>query len=125
MHLYIFGNPDYQPDAQPFQIIEQLQAQLPDLTYEVINPNQDLPFIGQTHVVILDTILGITKPTLIQDDQLDKIKTSPRSSVHDYDLGFQLKYLKKLGKIGKVTIVGIPMTTNVDISAVVKCLQAI
>jgi hypothetical protein len=29
-------------------------------------------------------------------------------------LGFQIKYLKKIGKLGKVTIVGLPMQGELD-----------
>jgi hypothetical protein len=34
--------------------------------------------------------------------------------VHDFDLAFQLRYLKKLGKLGEVTIIGIPQEGEID-----------
>ena len=33
---------------------------------------------------------------------------------HDFDLPFQLRYLKKLGKLGTVTVIGIPQEGEVD-----------
>jgi hypothetical protein len=39
---------------------------------------------------------------------------SPRGSVHDFDLTFQLRYLKKLGKLGVVTVIGTPQEAEVD-----------
>jgi len=38
-----------------------------------------------------------------------KFQLPPRYSAHDFDLGFQLKYLKKLGKINAFIIIGLPM----------------
>lgn len=43
---------------------------------------------------------------------IDKIESSPNVSMHDFDLGFQLKLMKKLGKIDKVTIIGVPQNIN-------------
>jgi len=37
----------------------------------------------------------------VVDDDLDKLVLPPRSSVHDFDLGFQIKYLKKSENWGK------------------------
>ena len=38
--------------------------------------------------------------SLIEGD-IDALILSPRGSVHDFDLAFQLRYLKKLDKLGK------------------------
>jgi Ni,Fe-hydrogenase maturation factor len=51
---------------------------------------------------------------LIEGDRIDGLILSPRGSVHDLDLAFQLKYLKKLNKLGEVTIIGIPQEGEVD-----------
>ena len=52
--------------------------------------------------------------TLIEGDEIDGLILSPRASVHDFDLAFQLRYLKKLNKLGEVTIIGIPQEGEVD-----------
>ena len=51
--------------------------------------------------VILDTVQGIRDVALVEGDEIDRLVLSPRGSVHDFDLTFQLRYLKKLGKLGK------------------------
>jgi len=38
-------------------------------------------------------------------------------------LGFQLKYLKKLGKIKTFTIIGLPMNKKIDINLVVNKIK--
>jgi hypothetical protein len=58
--------------------------------------------------VILDTVQGLQDVTLDEGDRIDGLTLSPRGSVHDFDLAFQLRYLKKLNKPGEVTIIGLP-----------------
>jgi Ni,Fe-hydrogenase maturation factor len=64
--------------------------------------------------VILDTVEGIQDVALVEGDRIDGLVLSPRGSVHDFDLAFQLKYLRKLGKLGEFTIIGIPQEGEVD-----------
>ena len=45
---------------------------------------------------------------MLEGDVLNRLLIPPRGSVHDFDLGFQLKYLRKLGKLGEVRIIGLP-----------------
>jgi Ni,Fe-hydrogenase maturation factor len=51
---------------------------------------------------------------LVEGDRIDGLILSPRGSVHDFDLSFQLRYLKKLNRLGEVTIIGIPQEGEVD-----------
>lgn len=74
-----------------------------------VKPNEDLPFVDEEEVVIMDVVEGIDKVTVITEEDLDKLVLPPRSSAHEYDLGFQLRYLKKLGKIHRVKIIGLPV----------------
>ena len=113
--IYVFGNEDYAPDSIALIAVERLIKLNLEVEFVVVKPNQDLPFIGEDKVVIMDNIAGIEKVTLIEDKDLDKLVMSPRNSVHDFDLGFQIKYLKKLGKLGEVRIIGLPMEGKIDI----------
>ena len=70
--------------------------------------------MNERHVVILDTVQGIQDVALVEGEGLDELTLSPRGSVHDFDLAFQLRYLKKLNKLGEVTIIGIPQEGEVD-----------
>jgi hypothetical protein len=108
MIIYVFGNPDESSDNRVFEIIKHF----PQYNFEFIPPNADLPEISNLN--ILDTIYGLNKPTLLTEKNIDQLASSPRTTAHDYDLGFQLKYLRKLGKIDKVNIVGIPPEGDID-----------
>lgn len=141
LRIYVFGNEDYAPDSVALTVMRKLQEELnlpsghqdgrvPSLSrglnsieFVVVKPNQDLPFVGEEKVVLMDNIVGIEKVMLIEDKDLDKLVMSPRSSVHDFDLGFQIKYLKKLGKLGEVRIIGLPMEGKVEIKEIIKIID--
>lgn len=113
MKLYVFGNPDHNEDKSALSLAHKLKD-IDNLHIIFIEPNQDLPFTGENHVYILDVIQGIDKITFITEKDIDSILLSPRNTVHDFDLGFQLKYLKKLGKLKKITIIGLPYGKEAD-----------
>lgn len=114
MKVYVFGNKDSELDDKVFAVAKRLRKSFPKLEFVEIEPNADLPFSPNEHVYILDTVEGIPEPILIKNDGLDKLVSKTSTSVHDFDLGFQLKYLKKLNKLGYVTIIGIPMKAPID-----------
>ncbi|MEK7127899.1 MAG: hypothetical protein AAB838_04235 [Patescibacteria group bacterium] len=94
MTVYVFGNNDVPRDT---------------LEIKIIKPNDDVEFDSR-NPVILDTVEGIRKIKIFRNiDEIQKIKSS---TVHDFDLGFQLKYLKKIGKIDGATIIGVPMKSS-------------
>ena len=57
-------------------------------------------------IIILDVVKGLNDVRLIP---LEKIKDFHPVSLHDFDLGTELKLRKSIGEINKVTIFGIPM----------------
>jgi len=114
MKVYVFGNNDYKQDKKAFLAAKKLKDNFPKLEFVEVDTNKDLPFESHRPVVILDTVEGISEAELIETNDLDKLITKNSTSVHDFDLGFQLQYLKKLGKLGKVSIIGIPMKGKVD-----------
>ncbi|NMB69736.1 hypothetical protein GYA27_00840 [candidate division WWE3 bacterium] len=117
MKVFVFGNIDVGTDNKPLQFLPRLIKDFPEIHFVEIKPNQDLPFDDETEnadtFYILDTVEGLSEIRVLDESSVDKLSCSANSSVHDYDLGFQLRYLKKLGKINKIKILGIPM--NVDI----------
>lgn len=114
MKVYVFGNTDVSIDNNAILAAKKLENKIPDVTFVYIKPNEDVPFVDEKKVVILDTVAGIQQVELIKFEDLDKLSASPRGSVHDFDLGFQLKYLKKLGKLGEVFIIGLPQVGDVN-----------
>jgi Ni,Fe-hydrogenase maturation factor len=114
MEVYVFGNEHVAEDKRASEVARELEGKIEDVSFLFVKPNEDVPFVDERRVVILDTVQGIEDVALIEGDRIDGLILSPRGSVHDLDLAFQLKYLKKLNKLGEVTIIGIPQEGEVD-----------
>lgn len=103
--VFVFGNLDLEFDSLPLRIIEDLKKHFPNIQFEVKDPNEewDVP----KDLIVIDTVWGIERITIF--DSLDKFENSPRTSLHDFDALFYLQHLKKLGKLDKIKIIGLPM----------------
>jgi Ni,Fe-hydrogenase maturation factor len=102
--IYIFGNPLIKEDSLPLKLIDKLKKEFPSLRFKEFDTVEDLE--GR-ELNIIDTVKGIRKVKLIED--IDKIITDKIYSMHDFDLGYNLKLWKKMKMIDKVRIFGIPM----------------
>jgi Ni,Fe-hydrogenase maturation factor len=114
MNVYVFGNKYVAEDKGAIEVAGELEGTIEGISFVFVNPNEDAPLVNERHVVILDTVQGLKDVALVKGDQIDRLTLSPRGSVHDFDLTFQLRYLKKLGKLGDVTLIGIPQKGEVD-----------
>jgi Ni,Fe-hydrogenase maturation factor len=114
MNVYVFGNEHVAEDIRAIEVARELENTVEGISFTFLGPNEDVPFADEPRVVILDTVQGIQDVALVEGDELDGLLLSPRGSVHDFDLVFQLRYLEKLGKLGTVTLIGIPQEGEVD-----------
>jgi|SRR5215203_2980276 len=114
MQVYVFGNEYVAEDRRAIDVARRLEDTTEGISFVFVKPNEDAPFVNERHVVILDAVQGIRDVALVEGDRIDGLILSPRGSVHDFDLAFQLRYLKKLNKLGEVTIIGIPQEGEVD-----------
>lgn len=125
MLLYVFGNPDIPEDAVAFDVADELSHADPQLLVHPIGLNEDLPVDMLNQAVILDVVMGIDTETLITEQDIDKIISPPRDTAHDYDLGFQLKYLKKIHLLDRCWIIGLPYGKKVDSKRVIQLIQTV
>lgn len=114
MKIYVFGNAYVAGDGRAVQLARELEGNIEGISFVFVKPNEDLPFVDERHVVILDTVQGIKEVTLLEGDIIDRLILGPLGSVHDFDLAYQLRYLKKLNRLGEVTIIGVPQEGDVD-----------
>jgi Ni,Fe-hydrogenase maturation factor len=114
MNVYVFGNEYVAEDKRAIEVARELEGAIEGISFVFVNPNEDVPFVDQRLSVILDTVEGIQDVALVEGDRIDGLVLSPRGSVHDFDLAFQLRYLRKLGKLREFTIIGIPQEGEVD-----------
>jgi Ni,Fe-hydrogenase maturation factor len=113
MKVYVFGNEYVAEDRRAIEVARELAEEMEDISFVFVGPNEDLPFANERRVVILDTVQRIQEVALLEGGAIDGLTLSPRTSVHDFDLAFQLRYLKKLNKLGEVIVVGIPQKGEV------------
>lgn len=102
--FYVLGNPLVDIDRLPLQMIPELKKKFPDVDFQELDPTEDLP--QEKTLNIIDTVIGIDDVKIIED--IDKIVTGRVYSLHDFDLGFNLKLMKKMGRIKGAKIIGVP-----------------
>jgi Ni,Fe-hydrogenase maturation factor len=125
MNVYVFGNEYIAEDKRAIEVARELEGAIEGISFVFVNPNEDFPFVDQRLAVILDTVEGIQDVALVEGDRIDGLVLSPRGSVHDFDLAFQLRYLRKLGKLGEFTIIGIPQEGEVDYLRIQSILRTL
>lgn len=104
--ILVFGNPLLAQDSIPLKLVDKLKEAFPNIEFKEFDPNENLETEGR-HLDIIDSVEGIEKVMLLTD--IDSIRTSKVYSMHDFDLGYSLKLLKKLKYIDTVRIFGVPM----------------
>lgn len=103
-NIYVLGNELVKEDSIPIKLLSQLKKTFSAIQFIQLDPSEILP--EEKNFIILDTVANIDEVKIIKD--IDKIEFKSRYSLHDCDLGFNLKLMKKLGKIKDVTIIGVP-----------------
>jgi len=121
MKIYVFGNPLVKEDSLPLKILPELKKVFPQVKFEVVDPNENFPPKKEKNLIILDTIIGIKNPVILNLDDFEGHKKTPISP-HDYDLLFHLLLLKKLGKVNKTRIIGVPKGDSRRIFKTINCL---
>lgn len=106
MKVSVFGNPDLTSDSLPLRLLTDLEKELPQVEFIHQDPNEECQPLDSKEWWIIDTIKGINKVELIED--IDKFKNQPRVTMHDFDLGMQLKLIKKINPDLKIRIIGVP-----------------
>ncbi|MDD5192373.1 MAG: hypothetical protein PHH54_03695 [Candidatus Nanoarchaeia archaeon] len=108
MKILVFGNPLVEKDNLALRLIPKLEGEFPTIQFKEFDPTESLENeIENGKLIILDVAEGIKEIKIINNlDKLDIIKSC---SMHDFDLAYNLKLLKKIGKLKKVEIIAVPM----------------
>lgn len=103
--IYVMGNLLVEQDSLPIKLMPELKKRLPDIEIKELDPSEDIK-PERRELIIIDTVINTKSPCLITD--IEKIELSNICSLHDFDLGYNLKLMKKFGMIDKVSIIGLP-----------------
>ncbi len=104
MKIYVFGNPLLREDRTAIKIARKLAKKFPEIEFKEFDVVEDLEE-GNT-LYLMDVVKGLEEVKIIEN--FDSIETKKIFSLHDYDLSYEIKLLKKIGKIKKVFLIGIP-----------------
>jgi len=121
--IYCVGNALLREDRMPLRIMGKLQNKFPKMEFCELDPSENMP--EDKNLTIIDTVVGIDKVEIIRD--INHVVTGRVYSLHDFDLGFTLKLMKKAGKLEKIRIIGVPahMNEKTAIGEVGKAVQKI
>ncbi len=108
--IYIFGNPLLNFDNLPIKLVPELRKKFPDINFIIQDPNENIKPSANGELIIIDTVININ--TVIIINNIKQLETGKIYSMHDFDLAFNLKLLKKIGKLKKVKIFGVPPDLN-------------
>lgn len=106
MKILVFGNPLVEKDNLTLKILLRLRESFPKIEFKEFDPSESLEKEGR-NLLILDVCEGINHVTIL--DNPDILETFKVRSMHDFDLSYNLKLLKKMKMIDSVKIIGIPM----------------
>lgn len=107
--IYIFGNLLLDFDNTPLLLQPELSKCFPEIEFIIQDPNENL-HPENSELVIIDTVEEIEEIKILTD--INQIQVEPKYSMHDFDLGFNLKLLHKIGELKKMTIFCVPMYIN-------------
>ena len=103
-NVYVLGNPLLEEDSLPLRLLPRLKKEFPSIHFIEMDPTENFP--EEDPLWIVDTILNAQNVVVWTD--VNAIRSSPSYSLHDFDLGMALKLMRKLGKLKRVTIFGVP-----------------
>lgn len=98
-------------DSLPVKMVPEFQKVFPEHEFILQDPNEEWDMSEPFWVI--DTVVGLTEPKLF--DSLDVFVTGPRMSMHDFDALTNLLFLKKLGKLPPIKIIGLPVGVSKEV----------
>lgn len=109
--IYVLGNADFTEDSLPLRLIPWLEKEFEGISFKILDPTENFP--EEEYLILIDTVLN-TDIVRVLDD-VEKIISSPNYSVHDFDLGTQLRLMKKIGRLKEVAIICVPPPSKINV----------
>ena len=111
MKVLVFGNPLVEKDSLALKIMPKLQEKFPEIEFVEFDPTESLEKQGK-HLKIIDVaepnFNEVRELNLDSEESFKVLENSKVYSMHDFDLGYNLKLLKKIGRLESVDILCIP-----------------
>ena len=114
MQILFFGNPLIEEDALILKIIPGLREKFFEIEFIETDPTEDLTKFSR-NLKIMDIVEGINEVRLLSLNNLkdfDRLIINSIYTMHDFDLSYNLKLLKKLNLIDRVQLICIPQNMS-------------
>ena len=109
--ILVFGNPLIEEDKIALKIVPFLVKKFPNIKFIEFDSVEEIQEYGKD-LIIIDAAKGLKAVTIVED--LNLLETKNIVSMHDFDLAYNLKIMKKVGLIKSVKIIAIPMQMKKD-----------
>lgn len=115
MKILVFGNPLVEKDNLALKLLPRLKKSFLVIEFKEFDPTENLEAeIENGTLFILDVAEGISKIKVLDFNDIDKLEIIKSCSMHDFDLAYNLKLLKKIGKLEKVKIIAVPINFDIN-----------
>ncbi len=104
--VLVCGNVLVPDDSLPLRLMPLLQKEFPAAEFITFDPTREEFPPAPQPLFIIDSVEGLQEVKVLHD--LAGVQEGGHFTSHDLDLGAQLLLLTKLGRIGPVTIIGVP-----------------
>ncbi|MCD6371505.1 MAG: hypothetical protein J7L39_02195 [Candidatus Aenigmarchaeota archaeon] len=102
LRILVLGNPLIKKDSLALEIAKEISDKFSEVEFVEFDPIEEL----ETDVpIFMDVVMGLEKVKLIEGE---KFEVDKRFSLHDFGLEHLIELLKKLGRLKKVKVIGIP-----------------
>tara|TARA_Y100000310_G_C20162932_1_gene570040 strand:+ start:197 stop:571 length:375 start_codon:yes stop_codon:yes gene_type:complete len=118
--VFVFGNTLIEKDRLAHEVVEKLKRQVEEIEFEAVESFDDIETTEDLYII--DVCLGLEKVETLED--IDRLEAKHPVSGHDFDLALELKVRKKIGRIGNVKIIAIPVDYPLE-KAVVEVKEAL
>jgi len=115
MKILVFGNILFEKDNLALKLISKLQRSFPKIEFKEFDPTENLEKeIENKCLNILDVAEGISKVKVLNFNDIGKLEIIKSCSMHDFDLAYNLKLLKKIKKLKNVKIIAVPIGMDIE-----------
>lgn len=108
MRVLVFGNPLLPEDSIPIRLLPKLRRKFPEIEFVEFDPTEEIEEEAKKGIFAIDVVKGVKHVSLLTESDIDRLILGPSASIHDFDLAWNLKILKKLGILKKIAILGVP-----------------
>ncbi len=111
LKVLVFGNILVEKDNIVLRILPDLKKEFPEIEFKELDANEDLQKQGRKLKIIdvADNLDKVREIKMISLEDFNRILTNKIYSMHDFDLGYNLKLLKKMNLIDEVEIICVHM----------------